>query len=304
MKRIITIFAALLMTASVFAQSPEKMSYQAVIRNSSDALVANSTVGMRISILQGSASGTAVYLETQTPTSNANGLVSIEIGGGTVVSGTFTSIDWANGQYFIKTETDPSGGTNYSITGTSQLLSVPYALHSKTSKKVSVIQSKQYPDGFEGMTAILPVTGTYTVPADKYLIATGTKPDYFGFNGNFGMAVAGQTIGSNISYIDENIVITILGGGFTIISGQLIDKELVMPVLFDLTTTYTVPVNKTLVASLPWSNDASGSDYYLINGQTFYNPQIDIFSAGTTITYVANGTPIPLNNFLVSGYLK
>jgi hypothetical protein len=88
---------------------------------------------MRISILQTSSSGTAVYVETQTPITNANGLASIEIGGGTLVSGNFATINWANGPYFIKTETDPNGGTNYSITGTSQLLSVPYALYAESS---------------------------------------------------------------------------------------------------------------------------------------------------------------------------
>jgi hypothetical protein len=88
---------------------------------------------MRISILQTTPSGTAVYVETQTPTTNANGLVSIEIGGGTVVVGNFSTINWANGPYFVKTETDPTGGTNYSITGTSQLLSVPYALYAATA---------------------------------------------------------------------------------------------------------------------------------------------------------------------------
>jgi hypothetical protein len=133
MKKIITICAAILMTASVFAQTPEKMSYQAVVRDGSNNLVSSTAVGMQISILQGSASGTAVYVETQTPTSNANGLVSIEIGGGTVVSGNFATIDWANGPYFVKTETDPAGGTNYSVTGTSQLLSVPYALYAKNT---------------------------------------------------------------------------------------------------------------------------------------------------------------------------
>ncbi|WP_445718188.1 hypothetical protein, partial [Flavobacterium sp.] len=72
-----------------------------------------------------------------TPTSNINGLVSLEIGSGTVVSGDFTNINWSNGPYFIKTETDPTGGTSYSITGTSQLLSVPYALHAKTAETVT-----------------------------------------------------------------------------------------------------------------------------------------------------------------------
>lgn len=138
MKKIITICAAILMTASVFAQAPNKMSYQAVIRNNSNALVTNLAVGMRISILQTSPSGTAVYVETQTPTTNSNGLASLEIGAGTVVSGTFSLINWANGPYFVKTETDPVGGTNYTITGTNQLLSVPYALHAKNTDSWSV----------------------------------------------------------------------------------------------------------------------------------------------------------------------
>ena len=88
---------------------------------------------MRISILQGSSSGPSVYTETQTPTTNVNGLVSIEIGTGVVVSGTFSSINWGNGPYFIKSEVDPLGGTAYTITGTTQLSSVPYALFSATS---------------------------------------------------------------------------------------------------------------------------------------------------------------------------
>lgn len=133
MKRIFTFLAAVILMASVFAQSPEKMNYQAVIRNSNNQLVTNKAVGMRISILQGSATGTAVYTETQAPTTNANGLVSIEIGGGAG----FGSINWANGSYFIKTETDPAGGTTYTITGTTQLLSVPYALHAKKAESIT-----------------------------------------------------------------------------------------------------------------------------------------------------------------------
>lgn len=136
MKKIFTILAAVLITASVFSQSPERISYQAVVRDGSNNLVSSAAIGMQISILQGSVSGTSVYTETQIPTSNANGLVSLEIGAGTIVSGNFTAIDWANGPYFIKTETDPSGGTSYTITGTSQLLSVPYALHAKTAESL------------------------------------------------------------------------------------------------------------------------------------------------------------------------
>ncbi len=123
-------------TLSVFSQVPERMSYQAVIRDNSNALVTNTDIGIKISILQTSTSGTAVFEETHSPTTNENGLVSIEIGGGTVVSGSFSSINWANETYFLKIETDPTGGTNYSISGTSQLLSVPYAMHAKTAEHV------------------------------------------------------------------------------------------------------------------------------------------------------------------------
>ena len=129
MKKLFTILLAVFLTATVWAQSPNKMSYQAVIRNASNNLVTSTAVAMQISILQGSTGGSAVYVETQTPTTNFNGLVNIEIGGGTVVSGNFSTINWANGPYFIETKTDPAGGTNYTITGTSQLLSVPYALY-------------------------------------------------------------------------------------------------------------------------------------------------------------------------------
>src|SRR5574344_717604 len=137
MKKYITLIVAVFLTATLWAQSPQKSSYQAVVRNASDALVKSTAIGMKVSILKGSATGTAVYVETQTPTTNANGLVSVSIGSGTVVSGDFSTIDWANGPYFIKTETDPAGGTSYTITGTSQLLSVPYALHAKTAESVT-----------------------------------------------------------------------------------------------------------------------------------------------------------------------
>jgi len=137
MKKIFKLIAAVLLTATTWAQSPEKMSYQAVVRDAGNALVTSQSVGMQISILQGSVSGSAVYVETQTPSTNINGLISIEIGSGTVVSGAFNIIDWSAGPYFIKTETDPTGGASYTITGTSQLMSVPYALHAKTADSIA-----------------------------------------------------------------------------------------------------------------------------------------------------------------------
>ena len=141
MKKLITFFALLLINSVLLAITPpvpEKISYQAVIRNSSNELITNHAVGMKVSILQTSATGTVVYSETHTPTSNANGLITIAIGTGAVISGSFSGIDWSAGPYFIKTETDPAGGTSYSITSTSELLSVPYALMAKN------VQNKQW----------------------------------------------------------------------------------------------------------------------------------------------------------------
>ena len=115
------------------AQAPQSMSYQSVIRNSSNVLLANTAVGIKISVLQGNLDGIAVYTETQTATTNANGLLSLQIGTGSPTIGTFSQIDWANGPYFIKTETDPTGGSNYTIVGTQQLASVPYALYAAKS---------------------------------------------------------------------------------------------------------------------------------------------------------------------------
>jgi hypothetical protein len=136
-KKVCIFMTIILLCASSFAQVPEKMNYQAIVKDISGNLVSNQTIGMQISILQNTATGTAVYIEVQTPTTNANGLFTLEIGTGAVVSGDFTTIDWSNANYFIKTEIDPTGGVSYTNTGTNQLLSVPYALHSKTAENVN-----------------------------------------------------------------------------------------------------------------------------------------------------------------------
>ncbi|MFA6260572.1 MAG: DUF1566 domain-containing protein [Bacteroidia bacterium] len=129
MKNLFSFFVFMLMSFCALTQPPQKMSYQAIIRNSNGALITNQNMDMRISILQGSSGGISVYVETQTTNTNSNGLVTLQIGMGTKIKGTMDSINWGNGPYFVKTETDPDGGVDYTITGTSELLSVPYALY-------------------------------------------------------------------------------------------------------------------------------------------------------------------------------
>lgn len=150
-----------------FAQAPEKMSFQAVIRNASSNLVVNQGVGLRVSVLQGSASGTEVYKElfNPNPTTNANGLVSVEIGTGLVVTGTFAAIDWSAGPYFIKAEIDPTGGTSYTVVSSAQLLSVPYALSAKRAQTV---------DGINGTANKLPKFLSATTLGDSQINDDGT----------------------------------------------------------------------------------------------------------------------------------
>ena len=143
------------MATGAWAQAPQKMSYQAIIRNSSNVVIASSIVGIKISIVKGSPNGPVVFAERHTKSTNANGLLSLEIGSGTVLSGNFSAIDWGNGPYFIKTETDPFGGTNYSIVGSTELLSVPYALYATTSGNSSTAG----PPGATGPRGPLGMTG-------------------------------------------------------------------------------------------------------------------------------------------------
>ncbi|WP_080777493.1 beta strand repeat-containing protein [Chryseobacterium phocaeense] len=133
MKKILLSLGIMLGLFMGYAQAPEKMSYQAVMRNGSGQLLTNQAIAVKVSVLEGSPAGTLVYSERLTGNTNANGLISLEIGGGTVLSGVFSSINWPVGSYYLKTETDPAGGTNYTITGSSQLLSVPYAMYAKSA---------------------------------------------------------------------------------------------------------------------------------------------------------------------------
>ncbi len=130
MKNIFYPIIALLISATVFAQAPQSFKYQAVARDASGEVKANQKVGFQISILQSSESGTTVYTETHVDSTNQFGLVTLEIGTGTTTDD-FTTIDWGNDSYFIQIKMDASGGTSYVLIGTSQLLSVPYALHAK-----------------------------------------------------------------------------------------------------------------------------------------------------------------------------
>jgi len=295
MKKTVSFLAFFLLIVHVFAQSPEKMSYQAVIRDANNNLVVNHMIGMQISILQGTINGTIVYSETQTPTSNANGFISIEVGGGVVISGTFSTINWASGPYFIKTETDPLGGTNYTITGSSQLLSVPYALHAKTAESII------------GGIALLPPTAT-AEPATNVQSTSVTA------NG----IVNGKGLSSNVEF---EWGLTTAYGNSTVISQNPVTGNLNNAVSASLTglqssETYHYRIKASNAVNVSYSNDISFTTTSSLSQITTTAISSitgtsatgggNIINGGTTVTargvcYNTNHNPSLSNNFTNNG---
>ena len=169
-KIFLSLVAAAIFSFNSFGQAPEGFNYQAVVRNAGNTILNNQAVGLRMTIQQGSIGGTTVYSETFSPTTNAYGLVNLQIGNGTVVSGTFANIDWSAGPYFMETAVDVTGGTNYSVMGTSQLMSVPYALYAKTSGNG---QGPAGPQGIQGPAGVDGINGTNGI--DGAIGATGPQ---------------------------------------------------------------------------------------------------------------------------------
>ena len=137
MKRtLLTLLFSGLCTLATMAQAPLGMNYQAVIRNSTGEVVANQQIGLQLSVLQGSSSGTSVYSETFTPTTNEFGLVNVILGQGKSKSGDYSAINWSTANYYLKVELDLNGGSSYQTMGVTQLLSVPYANFAFSSKTI------------------------------------------------------------------------------------------------------------------------------------------------------------------------
>lgn len=173
MRKLLTIYIFLLTSLVSFSQAPEKMSYQAILRGVNGSLISNKTVTMRISVLKTSVTGTSVYSETHSVQTNINGLVSLEIGTGAVDNGALATINWSNDTYFIKTETDLDGGTNYTLVSTSQLLSVPYALYAKTAGNIKTYKVGDFAHG--GIVFWVDETGQHGLVCSKTNASTSSR---------------------------------------------------------------------------------------------------------------------------------
>ena len=151
MKKQLLLVSALLFGAllSLQAQAPQAIQYQTIIRNAAGEVVMNQNVGLQLTVRQTTATGTAVYQETHTKMTNDYGLVNLQIGTGTPVSGTLAGVDWSMGPYYLEVGLDLTGGSSYTVMGTTQLLSVPYALYAETAN-VPGVPGPPGADGADG----------------------------------------------------------------------------------------------------------------------------------------------------------
>ena len=135
MKKIKLLFTLfLLISISVQAQvPPNAFNYSAVARDAAGEPIANTAIGIQVSILQGSTSGTSLYVENHSVNTDDFGQFDLVIGGGAVQSGSMENISWNTDDFYLQIGMDANGGTNFLTMGTTQLLSVPYALHAATA---------------------------------------------------------------------------------------------------------------------------------------------------------------------------
>lgn len=163
--RFILLIMSIAAASSVLAQAPQQFNYQAVARDASGNPISEKQLGVRISILDGSATGSALYSEVSTPSTNKQGLFSVQVGSGTGVFGTFSAIVWGGSARFLKVEIDPAGGSAYQLLGASQLLSVPYALSAnKLAAPLAISELSDVSDVVPMVDQVLKWDGTSWTP--------------------------------------------------------------------------------------------------------------------------------------------
>jgi hypothetical protein len=138
MKKSYTILAALLLTAITFAQAPEGFNYQAVVKDAAGDIMVSTTIGVQVQLRETSIAGSVIYTETHSPTTNANGVFNLIVGQGTSTD-TFNTIDWANDLHFLEISMDITNGSAYVSVGTTQLMSVPYAVQAATAATATTL---------------------------------------------------------------------------------------------------------------------------------------------------------------------
>ena len=223
MKRIIFSILTLLITGLAFAQAPQSFNYQAIARNATGAPLANQAISVRLSITDSVTAGNILYSETHGVTTNTYGLFTLSVGTGTVVSGTFSGVNWAGGSRFLKVEMDASGGSSYTLMGVSQLLSVPYALYAAKSGSQAIagkgisIQGDTITNASPNQTVTLTGKGAATVSGayPNYIIHSDSAIIY---NAGNGIIIRNDSIINSVNQVKYNA-----GNGITISNDSIIN---------------------------------------------------------------------------------
>ena len=213
MKKLISSIVSFVICYVALAQTPQSFSYQAVVRDAGGNVLQSQSVGFKLSIISGSVSGTVVYTETHNVTTNTFGIVTLNVGSGTATYGTFSTINWAVASHFIKVEADPTGGTSYLNMGTTQLLSVPYALNSAKSDYSSVAGTANYVGGTGINVTGSTITNTspnqtVTLTNGTGISITGSYPAFTVTNSSQNATHTGDVTGSGALTISTNAVTT------------------------------------------------------------------------------------------------
>lgn len=238
-KIILSIVTTVVLSGITLAQAPQGFKYQAVVRDANN-IVVNQAVGVQLTIQQGSIGGTAVYTETFAPTTNAYGLVNLEIGTGTT-SDDFSTIDWSNGPYYIETAIDLTGGSSYAVMGTSQLMSVPYALYANEVANDMVDDADADPTNEYNQTIVLNGTdlettdggGTIITDLSPLISAGGSQWTLAGNNiynnntGNVGVGINAPLHEFAVGRTDTTTALAIghMGAFNEVYSGRLVFSE-------------------------------------------------------------------------------
>ena len=288
----------LVITFAVRAQAPQGINYQAVALDALGNPVANQSVSTRLSILDGGATGAVLYQESHNPTTDNTGLFSIVIGNGTVISGSFSTINWGNGARWLKTEVDITGGTSYVLMGSSQFMSVPYALYANRAQ--SALGSFQHPDGLDNITPIqLYDSIPYTVPAGKnlYMNKGDARID------NLLLYDLSLTTGSkmyNFLGASPGSIVKFRGIGF------LVDKIVDWKTIDLKLTALVVPAGKLFVIVCQYER-LPGYCYPALNGNTIDRnlPVLtnSIIDSGSTLSVTGGGCG-STGEMVINGYFR
>lgn len=313
MKKLL-LLSALLISVLSFGQVPQGISYQAIALNGSGNPVVSSNVRVRLSVLNTTATGAVLYSETQLKTTNAQGLFNLVIGQGTLVSGAFNTINWGVNSKFLKVEMDATGGTTYVLVGTTQLLSVPYALAADSlvtsaGEGITLVSPNGTPYQLtvndSGQLSLPTSNASTNVPSNLYLYGSfnswnaSTSLQFGSFNSEL-RGFKYLTAGAQIKFLaaqNENVV---YGGNG--LSGSLIENGNAITIPSNgfyrinvssgnySITSINVNLAPGSLTNYAMSYNVAGDNFYFTynQGGSSYNYLFKVDTTGDVITYGDN----------------